>query len=509
MLTINVSNKQLHEHSAQGYVVLCQSGDVTNDPVVSSLECFYKPLKRLINERKFKGGPHAQLVVAGDNDGKPGYIMLFGLGKLEELSFEDKIERYRRAIGSMMRTIESLKITNVVIAYSDPEKFDVDAFKLGLETASTADMATFHFDLYITDENRRHEKNITLTLCVPDDVADQFKTGIHQGTHIGYAVNQARHWCDLPGNIITPTTFAERTKKIAQTHNLKITVFGKEDILDMNMGGIYAVSKGSAEEPRLVIMEYRTEKPNAPTIALVGKGITFDTGGLSIKPAVPMETMKDDMAGAAVAISTVEALAHLKPHVNIIGIAPLAENMPSGTATRPGDIIRFYNGKTAEVKNTDAEGRLILADALSYAVKNYKLDAIINVATLTGSCAAALGPFYCGLMSKHDKLSDMILEAAKRSGDRVWRLPFHDDYKPAIRSDVADLSNIGSDRYRAGAITAGFFLHNFVDDVPWAHLDIAGTAFNVPDISYYRPGATGFGVRLFVDLFMNWPVKSK
>jgi leucyl aminopeptidase len=299
---------------------------------------------------------------------------------------------------------------------------------------------------------------------------------------------------------------AEHAERIAKSHNLTYTIFNQQQVSDMNMGGLIAVSQGSVQECRLVVLEYRTERPGAPTIALVGKGVTFDSGGLSIKPAARMYEMKDDMAGAAAVISTLELLAHLRPAVNVIGIAPITENLPSGSASKPGDIVQFYNGKTAEIWNTDAEGRLILSDALSYAVKHYKLDAIINIATLTGSCSAALGPFFCGLMSQHEDLSQRIFEASRICGDRAWPLPFHDDFKPAIRSTAADLCNEGNAAYRAGAITAGFFLQNFVGTVPWVHLDIAGTSFNVPDISYYRPGATGFGVRLFAELLMKWPL---
>ncbi len=263
-------------------------------------------------------------------------------------------------------------------------------------------------------------------------------------------------------------------------------------------------ARGSDQDCLLLMIEDKAKKKTAPTLVFVGKGITFDSGGLSLKPAVHMETMKEDMSGAAAVIATMEALAVLKPSVNVIGITPLAENLPGPTATKPGDIVRFYNGKTAEVKNTDAEGRLILADALSYGVKQYKPDAIIDIATLTGACAYALGPFYTGLMSEHDELAERVDRAAHLSGDRVWRLPMHDDYKVAIKSPVADICNIGSNKYMAGAITAACFLQHFVDDVPWVHLDIAGTAFNVPDLPYYRPGATGVGVRLLVDLAMNW-----
>ena len=217
-----------------------------------------------------------------------------------------------------------------------------------------------------------------------------------------------------------------------------------------------------------------------------------------------METMKEDMSGAAAVIGSMQAIAQLKPDVNIVAITALSENLPSGTATKPGDILRFYNGKTAEVKNTDAEGRLVLADALSYAVKHYNPVAIIDLATLTGACAYALGPFYSGLVSEHDEFADKVLHAANKSGDFAWRLPLTDDYKVAIKSDVADICNIGTKKISAGTITAAAFLQNFVGDVPWVHLDIAGVAFAVPNISYYGSGGTGYGVRLLVELAMNW-----
>ncbi|MBA3752390.1 hypothetical protein H0X06_06415, partial [Candidatus Dependentiae bacterium] len=223
-----------------------------------------------------------------------------------------------------------------------------------------------------------------------------------------------------------------------------------------------------------------------------------------IKPGESMIAMKDDMAGAAVVLATLKVIGQLKPDVNVVAIAPLAENMPSGTAQKPGDVLRTYNGKTIEVIDTDAEGRLVLADGLAYAVDKYKPDALIDVATLTGACAYALGVFYAGLFSQHDELSARLLKASEHSGDRLCRLPMDNDYKPAIKSDIADIKNIGSRRYMGGAITAAFFLQNFTGDIPWAHLDTAGTAFGMPDRTYLRPGATGFGIRLLTDLIMHW-----
>ncbi len=313
-----------------------------------------------------------------------------------------------------------------------------------------------------------------------------------------------RHWRDLPPVALTPTELAAKAKEIAKKYGLGITVFDEATIKKMGMGGLAAVSAGSEQDCKFVVLEYKAKRKTAPTIAFVGKGITFDSGGLSLKPPRYMETMKEDMSGAAAVIGTMQAIAQLKPNVNIIGITPLSENLPSGKATKPGDIVKFYNGKTAEVKNTDAEGRLVLADALAYAVKQYNPDAIIDIATLTGACMYALGPFFTGMFGKHEELMQQLEYAADLSGDRVWRLPFDDDYKKAIVSNVADICNIGKESYLAGATTAAFFLSNFVNDVPWVHLDIAGTAFNVPDISYYSSGATGAGVRLLVELALNW-----
>jgi len=310
---------------------------------------------------------------------------------------------------------------------------------------------------------------------------------------------------DLPSNKITPIDLSAAAEEIALDYGLKCRVFSEEEVNEMNMGGLSAVAIGSEKDCRLVVLEYHVEDKNAPTVCFVGKGITFDSGGLSLKPAMHMETMKEDMSGAAAVIASMKALAQLKPKINIIAIAPITENMPSGTSVKPGDIVTFYNGKTAEIKNTDAEGRLILADALSYAVKNYKLDAIIDLPTLTGACAYALGPFFSGLFSEHDDFVQRVYKAADVSGDYVWRLPLTDDYKVAVKCEVADLCNIGKKQYQAGATTAACFLQHFVDDVPWVHLDIAGTAFNVPDVSYYQPySATGVGVRLLVQLAMDW-----
>lgn len=499
MIRFIISDNPVHAQKVDGYAIV---GDKVREQALEHLSRFFAPLAQVMEQRKLSGKAGSQLVVAGVDGDRPVYIMLVGTG-IKNAKPDDQLEYYRRAIGSLVRAAEQLKIGSLALHMLDAQLFGVSIEKLVQETVTTMILGSYHCDTFFTEHERKY-RDLEITLCVQPDVVAEAQQGLSQGERIGHAVNQSRTWCDLPANVLTPTALAENAQAIAKGTGLGIKVFNESEIIALGMGGLEAVSKGSAEECRFVVLEYKTSVPNAPTIAVVGKGITFDSGGLSIKPAAGMETMKDDMAGAAAVISSMEAIAHFKPAVNVIGLTPISENLPSGTATKPGDVIRFYNGMTAEVKNTDAEGRLVLADALSYVVKNYKVDGVISLATLTGSCAYALGPFFCGLMSQDDDLAVRVLAAAGRSGDRAWPLPFHDDYKVAIRSDIADLCNIGQDKYRAGAITAGFFLKSFVGDHPFVHLDIAGTSFNVPDISYYRPGATGFGVRLLLDLFLNW-----
>lgn len=430
-------------------------------------------------------------------------IVAIGLGKSDKKK-GICIEIYRRALASLYRKVASLKQESFALAVPSARLFKLSAQEFGQQTAIALDMAAYHFTDYLTEEDRKETEIFDIFLCVDSKEKTAFSKGIKAGQIIAQAVNKARHWVDLPPSSLTPPDLANKAKAIAKKSGLKITTFTEKQIIEKGMGGLAAVGKGSDNESQLVILEYKTTKKNAPTIAFVGKGITFDSGGLSLKPPVHMETMKEDMSGAASVLATMEAISKLKPAVNVIGVTPLAENLPSGKATKPGDIVRFYNGKTAEVKNTDAEGRLILADALAYTAKHYKPDAIIDIATLTGACAYALGPFYTGLMTQDDELAETIEKSAECSGDSVWRLPLSDDYKIAIRSDVADICNIGSQKYMAGAITAAHFLKYFVGDIPWAHLDIAGTAFNVPDRPYFRTGATGVGVRLLIDIAMHW-----
>ncbi len=311
------------------------------------------------------------------------------------------------------------------------------------------------------------------------------------------AQNRARDLQSLPSNVATPSFLGRRAREIASHHKgVSTDVLGRDKIAAKGMGGLVAVSQGTAEEPKLIVLRY-DGGGSGPTLGLVGKGVTFDTGGISLKPSASMHEMKMDMSGAAAVLEAVGAIAELGLAVNLIAVVPSTENMPSGTAIKPGDVITQYNGVTVEVNNTDAEGRLILADALAYVVE-LGAERIVDLATLTGAVLIALGSTYAALISNDDELADEVLLAGTATGELVWRLPLHPEYKELTKGTVADLTNAAAKR-KAGTIYAGSFLKEFVGETPWAHIDIAGTAWDVGR-PYTGNDASGFGVRLLVEL---------
>jgi leucyl aminopeptidase len=312
------------------------------------------------------------------------------------------------------------------------------------------------------------------------------------------AANRARELQGLPSNVVTPSYLADRAREIASEHPpVTVEVMAGAEIAERGFGGLTAVARGSAEEPQLISLRYRGSE-EGECLGLVGKAVTFDTGGISIKPAAKMEDMRMDMSGGAAVLEAVDAIAELGLPLNLVACVPATENMPSGTATKPGDVITQLNGKTVEVNNTDAEGRLILADALTFCARELGADRLVDIATLTGSVLIALGSTYAGLISNDDGWAAQVAAAGERTGELVWRLPLHPEYKEMTRGQNADLANVSSKR-KAGTIYAGSYLEEFVDGKPWAHLDIAGTAWDVGR-AYVGSGPTGFGVRLLVAL---------
>jgi leucyl aminopeptidase len=335
-------------------------------------------------------------------------------------------------------------------------------------------------------------------LIVAREIRPDVERGRVRGHAIGIGQRLARNLQMLPGNVCTPEYLTTVARDLARAYRFKLTVLGRAQMEKEGMGALLSVARGSPEEPRLLALEYRGAGRTAP-ICLVGKGITFDSGGISLKPADKMEEMKYDMSGAAAVLGTFEALGQLKPAVNVVGLIPSTENLPSGTAMRPGDVVRSHFGKTIEIINTDAEGRLVLADALSYA-RRYQPSCVLDAATLTGAVVIGLGNHAVGLMGNDDRLLDEVRQAGDRAGERCWPLPLWDEYREQIRSDVADVKNSGG--RAAGSITAGWFLREFVDGYPWAHLDIAGTAYTDTERPGLAKGPTGLGVRLFSEFLL-------
>ncbi len=342
----------------------------------------------------------------------------------------------------------------------------------------------------------------SVNIIISEKESDSHKHTLDTAIHISNAVNFTRDLVNEPPSLTTPSYLAKTAQDIVKgKQNMSCEVFGKDDLVRMKMGGILGIASGTDVEPKFIKLEYNVGADK--TIALIGKGITFDTGGLSLKPASAMETMKMDMAGAAAVLGVFSALDTLRPRVNVVGLISSTENMPGPNAVKPGDVVTAMNGKTIEILNTDAEGRVVLADALSYAVSVIKPDVMIDLATLTGACIVALGEEVTGLFSNSKELAESLLESAKQSGESVWHMPLVETYKDQLKRSVADIKNIGAGKW-GGAITAALFLQEFTDPtIPWAHLDIAGPAFAEKDMITSPYGGTGHGVRLLLNYLLK------
>ena len=415
---------------------------------------------------------------------QPRKLTLVGLGKREEFS----IRALRTALFTVAKTAARHRDRRIAVALT----FSWPDSRLAATLLSQAD---YRYDTYRTQKKDEKPLDIEAVLIPAERVASKHAKEIASGVRaLSDALRTVRDLGNAPSNIVTPTRLAERAQEVAKASGIKCTVYGRKEIERMKMGGLLAVNRGSTEEPRFVVMEYAPRRARKH-VALVGKGITFDSGGIAIKPAEKMEEMKFDMAGAAAVIGTMEAAAKLELPVRITGVVPSTDNLPSGSAYKPGEIITMMNGKTVEIVNTDAEGRMILGDALHYASK-LKPDHLIDFATLTGACVVALASEAAGLFSNDDELAQKLIESGERVGERLWRLPAWSEYKDLICSEWADMKNSGG-RW-GGAITAAVFLKEFVECPSWAHLDIAGTAYSDGSPREAK-GATGAGVRVAVD----------
>ncbi len=423
---------------------------------------------------------------------RPERVLAIGLGPADELD----VERLRVAAATVAKRAAGLEAGS--IAWVVPPGDDPAANAAALVEGTV--LATYRFDRYRgADPDDSPPPAIDrLVLAVADGDREAVESEAAIALVAATAANRARELQNLPANELTPEALAARAREIAAARErVEVDVLGPEEIAALGMGGLIAVSSGSEVEPRLIALRY-SGGGEGPRIGLVGKAVTFDSGGISIKPSAGMHEMKFDMSGGAAVLEAFDAIAELGLELELVAAVPSTENMPSGTAVRPGDVITQLNGKTVEVNNTDAEGRLILADALTYCVRELGAERLVDLATLTGAVIVALGSTYAGLVSNDDDWAETVARAAWESGELAWRLPLHDEYRELTKGTVADLTNAAAKR-KASTIYAAAFLEAFVDDVPWAHLDIAGTAWDTGR-EYVGKGASGFGVRLLVRL---------
>jgi leucyl aminopeptidase len=482
-------------------------GDVTAawDPERLGLGRLDAELQRLVRralaEKAFKGADGEILLLVPERPRIAGALVLVGLGASAKWS----LESLRRLAGVLARRFGRDGNGSVGLIL-DGRLFRERVREVGWRRAGQACaegwvIGSYVFDRYKSEApGARRKRASSLRLLVHGLRASEarlLRLGASRGAVIGEGVNFSRDLSNAPANDLYPEVLASRARSMARGSGLRAAVLGKRELQRLGMGAMLGVGQGSDRPPCLIVLQYRPRKQAAKTLALVGKAITFDSGGLSIKPAKGMEEMKFDMSGGAAVLGAMQAVARLALPLRVVGVIPACENMINGLAMRPGDVLRSAAGKTIEVVNTDAEGRLVLADALHYAAR-FKPDYVLDLATLTGACVVALGTRVSGMVTNDRDLGKLVFEAGERSGERVWELPLYDEFIEATKSQVADIKN-SAGRF-GGAITAAAFLSHFVSGTRWCHLDIAGTAWSERDAGYFAAGATGFGVRLVADL---------
>ncbi|MDH3657972.1 MAG: leucyl aminopeptidase [Nitrosopumilus sp.] len=467
-----------------------------NSNTVLGLGKFDVKITSAINQSlKDMGGKFGKISIIPAPKGKPAQrILLAGLGKKENLT-KDTIRFVSGKIAQKARELK-LKEFSIIV----PPSFVTDQISSVSQIVEGSKMSLYKFDKF---KEEKAGSSPDLTIIVPK--SNKISQAIKTAETVAEGVIFTKSIANLPPNKCTPNMLANFAKTIAKKNKMKCSVISKPELKRKGFGGITAVGQGSKNEPKLIILEHNHGPRNEKPIVLVGKAVTFDTGGISLKPGEKMDEMKFDKCGGCTVLGIMKAVSELKLPINVVGIVPSVENMPGGEAYRPGDIIKLYSGKTAEILNTDAEGRLILADALSYGERNFSPKAIIDFATLTGACIIALGTNVAGIVSNNEKLTKRINESSKRTLEEVWELPLTQDFMDMIKSEVADMKNIGIGR-AAGTITAAAFLRNAIENTPWTHIDIAGVAWTqvaTKEKPYNPKGATGFGVRLILDYLQN------
>ena len=451
---------------------------------------------KLIKQGEIKGKLSEVTIIHSLGKLPAGRVAILGLGKSKELT-PDKI---RIALADACRTLRKKGAKHIDTVLVGVGENDIKAEISTQAITEGAILGLYTFTRHLSKKSERGEiEGITIIDRNSKNKA-AIECGVNTGVVLAEAANLARDMVNEPPNYMTPTIMAEKARRVAEKHGMEIEVLERKQMQELGMGAMLGVAQGSAELPKFIVLRYHGKIAKTIDIALVGKGITFDSGGISLKPSEHMDDMKSDMSGGAAVIAAMGAIAQLKPKVNVIGIVAATENLPSGTALKPADILTAMNGKTIEIISTDAEGRLTLADALGYANKQGATK-IIDVATLTGACQIALGDVTTGAFTNNQELLDKVIAAGKEVGDKIWQLPMFEEYKELNKSDVADLKNTGG--RKGGAITAALFVGEFAEQTPWVHLDIAGTAYLDIAKGYYNKGATGIPTRTLIKLALS------
>ena len=496
-MEINVVTGDITEQKVGAIVVNLFEGVTAPDGATGAVDrALDGAISKLIEESETRGKRGEMTLIHTLGKMAPSRVLVAGLGKEPDFA----LDVVRSVAAESCRYLRRMRVETVATVAHGTGTGALDPGETAQAIAEGAILGLHRFDKYKTNDSEGHIAELRIVESDAGRVND-LQDGVSDGTAVAEAVNACRDMATEPANYMTPTRMAELALTFAQESGLEIEVFDRPQMAELGMGALLGVAQGSEEPPKFIILRYKGDPENeANNIGLLGKGITFDSGGLDIKSASGMATMKGDMAGGASVIAAMKVIGSMKPKINVTGIVPATENMPSGSAQRPGDIVRAMNGKTIEIDNTDAEGRLVLADAVAYA-ESIGLSRLVDVATLTGAVVVALGSQCTGAFGNDQKLVDEVVAAGDQVGERVWQLPTFDEYKDQYKSDVADIKNTGGQE--AGSITGAQIIGEFVDKASWVHLDIAGTASTNESKGYNPKGATGVPVRTLVKLVRN------
>ena len=490
------------------------AGDITKVKTDAIIVNFFEGMESLDGDiaavDKALDGAISQLISQGEIKGKLNEITLVhslgklptarvvvvGLGKQAELS-QNKV---RGAVAETCRWLRQKGVATIATIAQGAGINGISLKDAAQAVTEGALLGLYSFRKHITREDNKLGEIKEFLIVGSDEAKFHLEEGSDKGRILAEATNLARDMVNEPANYMTPSHMAETAMRLAKSYGLEVSVLEREQMSELGMGALLGVAQGSQQPPKFIVLHYKGEDSTESNVALVGKGVTFDSGGISIKPSEKLEEMKGDMAGGAAVMAAITAIAQLKPKINVTAIVPATENLLGGSALKPGDILTAMNGKTIEIITTDAEGRLILADALGYA-KKQGAKLMIDVATLTGACRVALGDICTGAFGNNQELVDKVIAAGTEAGELIWQMPMYDEYKEQNKSDVADIKNVGG--RLGGAITAAKFLAEFVDDTPWIHLDIAGTSLTEKERTYLVKGATGVPVRTLVNTVLS------